>query len=347
MQARCWNLASLTSAIVIIQYVTPASGQTSSPTIEVYVVGTPESISRLEAALGAVDRPIRWIELEKLDLTQVTQRPQEAGIAVARAWVDCSSPDRARLYFANWNTERFLVREVPFSGGLTPLTLEMLAQIVESSLSALLTDDKAGLTRAEMTAALEPAAPAKPETPRSSPLAVTLGAFYGLQAFAPDWPVEHGLGLSAAFGERDGPARLSAWLTVQYQVPEMIQTSLIGVRLDTVAMRAGVELGKPISEDVVLSARVGGGGDLLHVAPRQGTNANASLKADQFYWDYMTQIAVAVTVAWGDHLVTSAALVTDVDLAERHYDLSLAGATTRVAAPWRLRPGFMAGVAWH
>ena len=39
--------------------------------------------------------------------------------------------------------------------------------------------------------------------------------------------------------------------------------------------------------------------------------ANASLMADQFYWDYMAQIAVAVTVAWGDHLVTSAALVTD------------------------------------
>ncbi|HEY4015678.1 MAG TPA: hypothetical protein VGM06_20200 [Polyangiaceae bacterium] len=339
-------------AVLFVLGVSRSSwAQGAPPAVDVYVVGAGASLPRLQTALGAVDRPIRWASIDKFDLSEVTQPPPEPGGApAARVWVDCSDPSRARLYFADWSTERFLLRDLPTPEGLTELSLETIAQMIETSLSALTTDRMAGMTRVEMGRALgeKPAAPApRAEAVPSAPLAPSLGAFYAAQGFARDWPIEHGPGVAAELRQSTGRVRFGGWVTGQYQLPETIDDGLAGVQIDTFAIRAGVEAGAPIAGDAVVLGRIGAGGDILHVAPRLAAIADAQLQQEKFYWDTMVQLATGVQVRLNPHLELDAAIVVDVDLVLRHYDVNVDGGTTRFATPWPVRPGLSAGLSWR
>jgi hypothetical protein len=313
------------------------------PPIEVAVVG-PGALPRLQAALAAVDRPIGWVALGAMDRSQVTRPPaQPRG---ARVWIDCTDPTRVRLYFANWSTGRFLLREVPLPAGLDALGLETLAQMIESSLSALIADRGAGMDRAEMGRALaerpKPSAP-----PPAPPIDFGVGAFYAAQVFAAGWPVEHGPGVVIRALRGGGRARPGGWVTAQYQLPETIVTDLAGVRLDTVAVRAGPELDVPISGGAALTVRAGAGGDVIQVASRQGTNGGASLVAARTYWDFMAQLAIGARLRLPARLELEGEALVDADFVLRHYDVNVDDRSIRIVTPWRVRPGIAAALSWH
>ncbi|HXN32119.1 MAG TPA: hypothetical protein VN894_09665 [Polyangiaceae bacterium] len=346
MNARRRRLKAGAVVISLLLRIVPAAGDTAPPSVDIFVAGSLDEVARLEGAIGVADRPIRWVPIGRVDVEEVMRRPAEVAPQAARAWIDCSSLDRMRIYFANWNSERFLVREVPLPAGLNELALESVGQVIASSLSALMTDENAGLSRAEMTSVIERTRSA-PEPPRSrTAWGATWGAFYAVQAFAPEQWVEQGPGLMAKVGQREGSWRTAGWVSGQYQLPETVDTGLIGVRLDTVALRAGAEVSRALSPRLGLALRGGLGGDVIHIAPRRGSAAKTSLQPERFTWGYAAQVALACTVRLDAGFALSVALIADADLDMRHYDVAVDGLTIRALTPWWVRPGLMAGVTW-
>jgi hypothetical protein len=346
MNALRWRWKAGAAVFALMFGAGTASAQSPPRAIDIFVAGAPDAVSRLEDAIGVADRPIHWVPIGRVDVEDVVRRPPEGGPPSARAWIDCSSADRMRIYFANWNSERFLLREVPLPEGLNELALETAGQVIASSLSALMSDDNAGMSRAEITSILQPA-PSEPEPPRVSAWIANWGAFYAVQAFAQKQWIEQGPELMATLGQREGGWRLGAWLSGQYQLPAIVDAGLIGVRLDTIALRAGAELAHPVGLRVTLALRVGMGGDVIHIAPRAGSAMQTSLSPERFTWEYAAQIALAGTVRLDERIALSGALLADADLGMRHYDVSVDGATMRALTPWWVRPGLMAGVTWR
>jgi hypothetical protein len=346
MTGRRCSLVSGVLAGTLLLCVGVASGETPPQSIDLFVAGRSDTVAQLQGAVGAAERPMRWLSVDKIDVADVVRRPIESGQA-ARAWIDCSRPDRVRIYFANWSTGRFLVREVLLPDGLNELALETLGQVIETSLSALIADDKTGMSRAEITSVLERAPIIEPATSKgSSTWGARWGAFYAVQVFAPEELIEQGPGLTAALAQREGRWRPAGWISAQYQLPETIQTDLIGVRLDTIALRAGAELTRELTARVALALHIGMGPDAVHVAPRQGSTQHASLSPERFSWEYAAQFALVGTTRIDAGVVLSAALLADADLSVRHYDVIVDGSAVRALTPWRVRPGLMAGFTW-
>ncbi len=315
------------------------------PPVDLFVAGTPDTLARLESGVGIAERPIRWVPIAQIDPTEVLRRPSEAEAHVAHAWIDCSQPDRVRIYFASGSSERFLVRDVPLADGWTELALETLAQVIQSSLSALDLDSASGMTRAEMTAVLKIPPPSSPPAPAPTRAWTLAGeAFYAVQGFAPQHLFEQGPGLGARYGQPSGFLRFEGWVAGQYLLPDTVDTPLIGVRLDTATLRGGVGLRHDLSDGAMLVLDVGIGADLVHVSPRQGAVDHATLSPDRFLVDYAARLEVALLVQTGSNLGILFEVFGDVDPSNVHYDVAVDGAPTRVVTPSWIRPGIAAGI---
>jgi hypothetical protein len=355
-------------AIAVVFAATPAHGEDAAPSVEIVVAAAPDTFARLQSAIGASERPIRWTRAAQIDPIDVLQSQPPGGGAgtspagatpvapVARVWVDASRSDRLRLYFVNSTTDRFLAREVPLAEKLDEVALETVAQLIDSSVSALLSDAGMGMTRAEMTTALRTDLEARPPPAPTPRLAIawrpSAGVFYAVQAFASHPLVEHGPGLLGHVDRRDGPWSTGGWLSAQYQFPEHIESPLAGARLDTVALRAGLAIGHTTGGRTEIDVQLGAGADVVHIAPRPGSAGRpTALTADRFAWAPAVQFALVLagTLAGTgqSHVVLSAAALADVDIGLRHYDVAVDGTLVRVATPWLVRPGIRLEAAWR
>ena len=327
----------------------------SAPPLDVRVAASPDAYARLESAVGDAVHPIRWSRAPQIDAGAILERPALADAGEpARVWIDGSRSDRLRVTFVNWTTERFLVRDIPLPDGLNEVALETVAQVIESSVAALLAGAPVGMTREEMATELRP--PPPPPIADLPPPAASLearwepriGAFYAAQAFASEVPVEHGPGLLVHLDRAHERWIAGAWVSAQYQLPERVQSPLAGARLDTLALRGGAEVARSLGERWAVGARIGGGVDAVHIAPRSGSSAtSATLTADRFSWTYALHLALVATVRASRHVALSVAAVVDLDVNERHYDVSVDGALTRVATTWPVRPGVLVELAWR
>jgi hypothetical protein len=330
----------------------------SAAPLDVRVAASPDAYARLESAVGDAAHPIRWSRAPQIDTGAILERPAVTDAdEPARVWIDGSRSDRLRVYFVNCKTERFLVRDVPLPDGLNDVALETVAQVIESSVAALLAGAAVGMTREEMATELRPPPappiPALPPPPapvdaRAGRWEPSIGAFYAAQAFASEVPVEHGPGLLVHIDRAADRWIAGAWVSAQYQLPERVRSSLAGARLDTLALRGGAEVGRSLDGRWGVGARIGAGVDAVHIAPRSGSSAaSATLTADRFSWTYALHLALVATVRASRHVAVSLAAVADVDVNERHYDVSIDGALTRVATPWPVRPGVLLELAWR
>lgn len=314
--------------------------------VEVFVAAPLDTATRLEGAVGTAERPIHWVLTPQIEVSDVLQRPTGGRPeSAARVWIDCSRADSVRLYFVNWNTERFLVRQVPLREGLNELALETVAQVIESSLSALMTDDRAGMSRAEMTSVLQPAIEAHP-VDRHAPLEASIGAFYALQGFASQPPVEHGPGVLGTLDRGQGRWRPGGWLSAQYQLPEILESTVVDARLDTIALRAGAEIVRVLSTRSALVGRLGAGGNVVHIAPRQAS-ARATLTPDRFAWEYAVKVEVGATTRVAADVALWAGLLADFVIDSRRYEVAVDGTVVQVATPWPVRPGLAVGVSFR
>jgi hypothetical protein len=337
----------------------PARAQDPTPAVEVTVVGTADDLERVRALVPRLSGGgARWLRVDSLDpATVLRARPDgEAATAAVRAWVDMTSPTRARLTFATRSGDHFLLRDLDLSGRFDEVDRAALAEVIESSIGALVANERAGLTRAEAEAvlaqraapppapvAIAPPPPPPPPVP-SPPARWAVGFFYAAQALSDAPTLDHGpgIGLSVAawrkfarvHDEGRGPA---IFASAQYRLPIHERAPRIGVALYTIAARAGVECGPLLWSR--LRVRLGGGVDLVHIAP-ESSDPDAALTPTRWSANLVASAALRANL-WREprRFWMSMTLLADVMPTAVRYDVVVDGSTTSVFSPWRVRPG--------
>lgn len=262
----------------------------------------------------------------------------------ARVWIEVGAGGHARITITDQHAQRFLVREAALPTWPDELARETIAQVVESSVAALLENQGLGMTRAQAHSLLlghdeRPAAPQRAENHFGA------GVFYQAQIFSPQISLAHGPGLRAQVTTptRVGPAGLSA--SAQYVLPQTWDDATVGVRLQGVALRVGVGIDRP-SPRLRLAAWLGAGVDAVHVQPQQGSLGVATLTSAR--WTAITvlraEVRVGLRVAKRLALFLTPSL--EWDPKKRTYSVTGVDGQAGVVAPYAVRPGLSLALEW-
>jgi hypothetical protein len=303
-----WVLALVTISVISTldgvaraQSSGPISGATR---VEIVLVGRAASDGSLAERIRSWFGPDAVLSITN-ETTLAADRvlgPHSTGVAV---WVTLRA-ESARLYFAAHGDEqeatRYLVRDVPLDAGLDEIGSERVAQVVHSSVTALLEDSIEVVTRPDIERELAPPpAPAAPEPspppaptpphpvhsqPALGPSLTPLAGVFYRAAVGGDEGVAHGPGLALG-GEFDfGHFGAGAVARGQYAFPHGETFDELEVTLSELAARAGalgfVDLGA-----FELDFELGGGAAWVHYDPKG--NASGPLPAprdtdQRFFW---------------------------------------------------------------
>jgi hypothetical protein len=265
-------------------------------------------------------------------------------------------PDRAgrlSLYFRAPPGERFLVRELSLPHGLDAVGREMVGQVVESSVAALLHSATAGIDRAQARIELarqrrenEVSGPPPPSVTGPGPRrwSALFAIRYDAAWSGSDLGAVHGPGLElglfrvvSAAVEPDalciGAAAIAEWA-----LPQSLASRALDAEIDAASARllASVEWRHGRHHSVI--AALGGGADLVWarttaVHDRAIAPAGESRRAIP---TARAEVAYGVGVgAWRAAL----ALFADVALEGTDYALQTSSGAVTLATPWRIRPG--------
>ncbi len=344
----------------------PASTVPAEPTpaavaysVQIVVVGTRLPLRVVESALGSAFRSefdirlVRSVEFAPQDLFGGPS-PSSAELTV---WLDATSSDVVRMYFANREGTRYLVRTMPLSARLDELDREALGQVVEWSVIALSSGSE-GMTREEAVALLEaprPAPPAAVEPTPAPPPATwrgrrsgwlgTLGANYRLAAHSEEIPVVHGPVLRAGADWMRGQVLLGAAGSFQLQIPARHRAEGIELELRTSALRVELRaLRTHVAPNVALGVAIGAGLDLVSLHPKATRQDTYEVAADR-----TTTIPLATSCVLAQWELSPAvrldvALGLEADLGMVHYDLVSRAEQERFITRWPFRPLAAAGV---
>ena len=345
--------------------------------IEIVVVGSADNLKWLVDLVGhdsASGASVTFARIEHFQPADLLRNSQ-SGPGNVRCWIDLHDRTRARIYFAARAGERFLLRDLELSGSFDELDRESLSQVLAVSWSALFEDEKAGLSREETQALLakrdhtasganssskassnpdpelNPNFSSKATRRASSSRQATflfrsrVQAFYAGLAYAPAIPILHGPGLSLSVGLQSLSMRVAVWVEAQYRFSETERGAQIGVRLESIAARTGLELSWPLGADFdraerEIELRAGVGADMTHLTPEPGTeDGSAALTATR----WSTALALTSSAGASLHLnrgtSLGARLFVDVLPSRVDYDLRVGSATDTLLSPWRVRPG--------
>jgi hypothetical protein len=227
------------------------------------------------------------------------------GVAV---WVTLRAPEQARLYFAaagaRDETVRYLLRDVPLDDGLDEIGSERVAQVVHSSVTALVDDSADVIARPDIERELPrpsppprapPPAPAPArvdERPTSSTGAGSAASFAPLAgasyraAFAGDEGIAHGTGLAlgaTVFRDRLG---IGAVVRGHYAWPHAERFDDLDVTLTELSARLGGS-GAFRSGDLTLDLEAGGGMAWVRYDPASTDSGPLPAPRDtdeRFFW---------------------------------------------------------------
>jgi hypothetical protein len=296
----------------------------------------------------------------------------------AAAFVVPHSVNRARLYFRAPDGQRFLVRDVALPSGLDAVGRELIAQIVDASVVALLRSE-VGISRAQVKAAVEaaPTAPidareatpaaavAKPNPPaeqtpdpstkaagpRPAPKQGTLAAdgWLGLR-YAADWSgsalgLRHGPGLELGVGLR-GRAFVRTRVVLERDFPVTLQAGPIDARVSTVRWRALVDGGTSVGRNRALALSVGAGEDSLQIEPTVSRSPSVLPAAASAETPFVLHSEARFEAGWSAFVLVLAAGF-DVPLVRTPYDIDRGSAAKQLASPWSVRPGAALSLAWR
>lgn len=308
-----------------------------------------------------------WISVARFDPKEILRADHTPEGVALRCWVDVVDPKRARLYFAARSGQQFLLRDVELSGHFDEVDRESLSQVLGLSIAALLENEQAGLTRAQtqtLLASREPAvergesAPSTPpdraphtilvrqDSPALTPSGFAVGVFYAAQAIGSGLPIVHGPGLSlllGSFGSVGIRSTMGVWLSGQYQLPQRESGASVGMRWETIAARGGLELRLPVGGTLPhhhIAARLGVGADLVRISPEPGS-VDPAATLTPARWSQSLIVSGALRWGWAvaDHISIGVDALVDILPTVVHYDLAVAGSTSPVFSPWRVRPG--------
>jgi hypothetical protein len=191
----------------------------------------------------------------------------------------------------------------------------------------------------------------RPAPPAPGPLAwpaLMVGVFYEALAVGGGLPPAHGPGILVALGgAREDRIALRLWSSGQYRWAARHDGPEVGLVVETVAARAGLELGVPVGRHQ-LTGRLGAGVDAVRLSPQPGTaDASATLTPERWSPTAVVTAAVGARMRVGARFRVGAALVLDVVPEGVHYDQKVAGALMTVVAPARVRPGLLLEAAFR
>jgi len=299
----------------------------------------------------------RFSARERLDESELLELPSGAGSGHARVWITVPSRQLARLYFADPELQRYLVREVPLRDGLDELGRERIAQVVESATLALL-QGAPSLSREEVRSALRTHSgpPTEPPVERPRPAAslpdpgsrarwqARVGSTYQGQWAGAELGLLHGPGLrlGAQYGKPSGAGWLgSVWGQLRFR--RRVELPEIGVDVQTAAFRLLLGRLWPLADRVALATLLGGGVDRVNNVP--WTPADSSVARGPRRTYTAPWLRGELGVEWNiESIVARAAVTGDLSLYDTHYDLVRDGREERVFSPWWLRPGVEVGI---
>lgn len=222
---------------------------------EVQIAGPLERVTLVEQAVG---EPLSRLPIvvsssraAAVDPKTVIDRSPNAADAFVRVWIDLAVENQVTIYFVDSAWERILVRHITLERNLDDVEREEIAQIVRSSVEALLSGATIGITKEEARDLLLPKPKEKPKpppvvvedrprhvrrrAPPRLPPALEVGAFYEGELYAKTlW---HGPGLFAGVHTPE-PLGLGGRLTLQYRAPATVEGDHLGARIQAIALRA-------------------------------------------------------------------------------------------------------------
>ena len=270
-------------------------------------------------------------------------------------------PGGARLHFRGPTGQRFLLREVQLPSGLDEIGRELLGQIVESSVYALL-HTKAGITRQEAQTELERLASQPPRAsvaptpadaieaapPPSKTQPSGWEAWSALRyaaEFTGDPGLGHGAGLELGLGLRRG-FLVRARAFGERWFPQSVQGSAIGAELVTTRARLVLDLGFELEAGLALLVSVGGGVDRARIEPGYVREPSVVLAEPSHKWQPAARGELRLEIGGGPWQLALAASI-ESSLRDTHYDMIVGGVATRIAEEWPLRPGAALAFAWR
>ena len=275
-------------------------------------------------------------------------------------WVDTRRPGTARLYFANRDGTRYLMRTLELSDSLTEMDREALAQTIEWSLQALI-EGTAGITRAEAEALLsegpvtERAVPRTDDEPRRSPDAwrsPKVGWFPEvalLQRFSlhsAELPVTQGPVLRFGMDRLLPRHQFGFALSAQYQYPERYAELGVAIELESVASRlearylaTGLVAGSALGVSLGLGVdAVSSRSEALDQARFEATEnglTTVPLVTAGLLWQLRVEPQVRLELCAG----------VELDLVSVHYDVVARDGKSTLLSRWPARPWASFGLA--
>jgi hypothetical protein len=350
-----WSGYLTVACLLLLGTVASAQPGALPRQVRVQAAGPALQVQGLEAVmrelLGRLGVELGWSSVDRVNLREVLAPPENTESPFARVWIDATRPDVAWIYLTDRGSERFLVRQVVTTGAIDEVTREAIGHIVESAIDALLQGRQIGVSRAQAHVALGVPAPprtaaARPLRPsrQPAPLAVDVGAFYQVQQYSPTVPVVHGPGVITALGAGRGQVRPIGWLTAQYELPIAVAHDPIGVRLDTVALRAAGGVKLSLRSGLWLRTGLGGGVDLVYIQPRLAPGANAMLAMSRLTAVPTLYASIGIEVRLWSALSLLIGAACEVDPRPIHYDLTRNDTLETVLVRGTVRPAASIGL---
>jgi hypothetical protein len=285
------------------------------------------------------------------------------------AFVVPETATSACLYFRGPRAKRFLLRGLALRDGLDEYGRELIAQVVEASVLALL-HSNAGMTREQASAELEhtpdaagtdaATAPKTDETPaaltdaassstphvpaparRASDWRGWVAIRYALEWSGNDLGAAHGPGLETGLEWR----ALRTRVTAERWFPQSIASPELSAGVQTTALRLVVDARWPRRTTHALVAGFGAGIDILGVQPTASRDPALTLAPERSHAVPVLRAELGYQLRADPWRVMALAFV-DGSLLDTHYDLERSDSAVRVAAPWSWRPGVALVLGW-
>jgi hypothetical protein len=285
------------------------------------------------------------------------------------AFVVPETTTSAQLYFRGPRAKRFLLRGLPLRNGLDEYGRELIAQVVESSVLALL-HSNAGMTREQASVELAHAPDAartdavtapKTDATAAALTDATSSRTPGVAARArpaSDWrgwvAIRYALEWSGSdLGAAHGPgletglewAALRTRVTAERWFPQNIASPELSASVQTTALRLVVDARWPRRTTHALVAGFGAGVDILSAQPTASHDPALTLAPERSHAVPVLRTELGYQLRADPWRVMALAFV-DGSLLDTNYDLERADSAVRVATPWSWRPGVALVLGW-
>jgi len=378
--------AAAVAAAMIASSVGVTAARAASPEAVVVLVGataqTADLADLLTELLGRKGVAVQLVR-EPTFVAADLLGPGDGRERSVSVFIEVPSNQVARLSFRGPRAARFLLRELGLRNGLDDVGREAVAQVVESSVTALLSFSSEGMSRDEASATLAraPAPPPPPGTvvdlgPRPAPPAPKPAAAPRVAAIATSatsatrstaagsiWRgwlaprysaayegnelgAAHGPGAEAALERAGARLLMRARLVAERRFVQVITSPDLNADVRDDSLRLLLELGWATGARQAVSLGLGFGADLTAIEPGAARTPGVTPAAATTHVVPVTRAELRYEIG-GAAWRVGALLFADTALFDTHYDIRRDGVAERLATPWRVRPGAAVVVGWR